>query len=273
MEVRDWQGRTGESWAAEWERTDRSFGGLTERLLTCSRDFPYRRAVDIGCGAGELSLALARGRPHSTVVGIDISPALIAVAQQRGGRLGNVRFVEADAASWRPNGTSPELVVSRHGVMFFDDPRAAFAHMAGYASEHANLLFSCFRDPAECPIFTEVAAQLPPAEGPPPDPRAPGPFAFADRDYVRDILADAGWSSVDFEAVDFAMIAGVGDDPVADAVAYWSSIGPASMRLAEMNDVVRQESIVRLREVARRNLRDGVVALKAAAWIVSARKA
>src|SRR5690606_8159356 len=140
MEVRDWPGRTGESWAAEWRRTDRSFGGLTERLLARCREFPYRRAVDIGCGAGELSLALARGRPHSTVTGIDISPALVDVAQRRGGRLNNVRFIEADAATWRPNGTSPELVVSRHGVMFFDDPRAAFANMAGYATESAGLL-------------------------------------------------------------------------------------------------------------------------------------
>ena len=63
MEVRDWQGRTGESWAAEWKRTDRSFGGLTERLLARTREFPLRDVVDIGCGAGELSVAVARGRP------------------------------------------------------------------------------------------------------------------------------------------------------------------------------------------------------------------
>lgn len=273
MEVRDWSGGTGESWAAEWQRTDRSFGGVTERLLARTRGLEFRRAVDIGCGAGELSLALARGRRDAEVVGVDISPALVAVARERGRHLANLEFVEADAADWRPRGKAPDLLVSRHGVMFFDDPQAAFANFAGLASADASLLFSCFRQPAECPFFTEVAAQLPVDEAPPPDPRAPGPFAFADRDFVRDILSDAGWSGVDFEPVDFAMIAGAGDDPVEDALAYWTAIGPAAIRLAGMNDVARQESIVRLREVARRNLRDGVVALKAAAWIVSARKA
>ena len=66
MEVRDWSGSTGESWAAEWQRTDRSFGGVTERLLARTRGLDFRRAVDIGCGAGELSLALARSRDEGT---------------------------------------------------------------------------------------------------------------------------------------------------------------------------------------------------------------
>ncbi|WP_305095720.1 class I SAM-dependent methyltransferase [Croceibacterium aestuarii] len=272
MDKSDWTGRAGKSWAAEWQRTDRSFGGLTERLLARSRDFPCNRAVDIGCGAGELSLALARGRPRITVTGVDISPDLVATARKRGAHLANVAFVEADAATWNPVGSAPDLVVSRHGVMFFSDPFAAFRNILDFAEPGANLLFSCFRPPAENPIFTEVAAQLPALDAPPADPHAPGPFAFADRDYTRSILESAGWSEVRFDAVDFAMVAGAGDDPVEDAIAYWTSIGPAAQRLGEMDDVSRQSSILRIRDLARRNCRDGVVALKGAAWIVTAHK-
>ena len=208
------------------------------------------------------------------VTGVDISPDLIAVARKRGERLANVSFIEADAATWQPeDGVHPNLVVSRHGVMFFSDPVAAFANIAGYCAPAANLLFSCFRPPAENPFFTEVAAQLPPLDEPPGDPRAPGPFAFADRDYTRSILEGGGWRDVRFEAVDFAMIAGAGDDPVEDAMAYWTSIGPAALRLAEVDDETRQECILRIRELARHNRFDGLVALKAAAWIVTAQRA
>ena len=270
MEVRDWQGRTGESWAAEWKRTDRSFGGLTERLLARPREFPLRDVVDIGCGAGELSVAVARGRPEAQVVGVDISPQLIAVAKERAAHHANVRFVEADAATWRPDdGLQPNFFMSRHGVMFFAEPTGAFANLASIAAPRANLLFSCFRDVRENPFFHELAALLP-APASPPDPRAPGPFAFSDRGYVTEILESAGWHDVRFEAHDFAMIAGAGDDPVDDAVSYFTRIGAAALALSEMDDVDRQTTLLRIRDFARENCRDGVVALRAATWIVTA---
>src|SRR5690554_3555364 len=80
----EWVGRTGDSWAAEWRRTDRSFTMLTERLLQRSRDTVFESALDVGCGAGELSLAMARSRPDCRVVGVDISPPLVATARERG---------------------------------------------------------------------------------------------------------------------------------------------------------------------------------------------
>jgi SAM-dependent methyltransferase len=269
----EWRGRTGEGWAAEWRRTDRSFGPLTERLLQRSREFAFREALDLGCGAGELSLALARGRPQCRVVGLDISPPLIEVARERGGYLVNVAFEVADAAEWHPpDGFAPDLLVSRHGVMFFDDPVAAFAHLAQLSAARAGLLFSCFRAPAENPFFTEVGRLVPPAD-PAPDPHAPGPFAFADPARVEAVLAAAGWTGIACEPFDLAMIAGAGEDPVEDAVAYFSRIGPGARAAAGMSADERERFHDRLRELARRNLHDNIVALRAATWIVTARKA
>jgi SAM-dependent methyltransferase len=268
----EWQGRVGASWAAEWRRTDRSFAPLTERLLQRSREFAFDSVLDVGCGAGELSLALARGRPRSRVVGVDISPQLVGTARERGAHLANASFEVGDAAVWRPGpGFAPDLLVSRHGVMFFDDPVGAFAHLAEIAAPGAGLMFSCFRAPAENPFFTEVGKLLPDA-GPPADPRAPGPFAFADPGYVEDLLARAGWGSLDFERFDLAMVAGAGADPVEDAVAYFSSIGPAARAAAEMAPDARERLIHGIRGVAARHLHDGLVALRAATWIVTARR-
>jgi hypothetical protein len=167
---------------------------------------------------------------------------------------------------------APNLLISRHGVMFFDDPVASFAHLADIAAPGAGLLFSCFRERGENPFFTETARLLPNVEAPPP-PGAPGPFAFADRSHVTNILGGAGWTQVAFEPLDFAMIAGGGENPVGDAVEYFSLIGPAARAASELTPEERARFLDRLRELARRNLYEGIVSLRAAAWIVTARRA
>ena len=267
-----WQGSQGASWADNWRRTDRSFGILTESLLTRLRGLHYRRVLDIGCGAGELSLAIVRNRSGVEVRGIDISPQLVEAAQTRAERFNNVAFICADAATWKPDDDfAPDQIVSRHGVMFFDDPVGAFANLAAVAAPSARLLFSCFRAPSLNPFMTEVARLLP---SPPqsPDPRAPGPFAFADASYVEQILSASGWTEITFAPVDFPMIAGGGEDPVADARNYFCTIGPAARALGELDEHERQALFAKLDALSERNCREGIVSLPAAAWMVTAKR-
>jgi len=269
---REWQGQTGTTWAEEYRRTDRSFGPLTDHLLALTRGFVFERVLDIGCGAGELSLAIARGRPDATVTGVDISPPLIAAAQGRGANLPNVSFELADAAQWQsPSASAPDLLVSRHGVMFFDQPPAAFANLAAQAAPGAGLMFSCFRAMEENPFFTQVVRLLPvpPERG---DPLAPGPFAFADATRVHNILAQSGWGQIALAPFDFPMIAGSGADAIAETIAYFARIGPAAQAAAAMDSSARERFFDRVRALAERHLHSGIVALPAAAWIVTARK-
>lgn len=272
--ISEWLGQSGRSWAEQWRRTDRGFSMLTERLLQRTREFDFGSMLDIGCGAGELSLAIARGRPQCRVVGVDISPPLVAAARERGAHHPDVVFELADAATWRPvEPFAPDLLVSRHGVMFFDDPPSAFANLRELAAPGAALMFSCFRGRELNPALTEASTLLPDPPPPPADPRAPGPFAFADRDYVEQILTRAGWSDLAVEAYDFAMIVGGGADPIEDSLAYFTTIGPAARAARELGEADREAFFGRLRDLARRNLREGIVSLRAAAWIVTARKA
>lgn len=273
MNADEWTGATGRSWADEWKRTDRSFSMLTEHLLDRVRSLDFARVLDVGSGAGELSLAIGRAYPAAQVVGVDVSSPLVEAASERGERRGNVSFACADAASWRPDPEFPaDLVVSRHGVMFFEDPPAAFRNITAIAAPEARLLFSCFRAPSENPFFTEVGALLPESATTPP-PGAAGPFAFADSGHVSAILEQGGWRDIAFEQYDFAMIAGAGSDPVADAVVYYSRIGPAARAMRELPADRHEEFQARLATLMARHCREGIVALPASTWVVTARKA
>jgi SAM-dependent methyltransferase len=264
----EWQAVIGKTWADNYRLTDRAFAGLTQRLLERIAEHPGHAVLDIGCGAGELALAIARARAGSQVLGVDVSADLVAAAQTRGESLGNVRFVEADAASWHDEAFAPDLLISRHGVMFFDDPVDAFAQIRATAKEGAALVCSCFRSPGENPWASDIARLL--ALPPTSDPRAPGPFAFADPGYVEDVLARAGWSAIGFEPVDFAYVAGTGEDPVEDAMQVFRRIGPAAAALRLLDGEAREQAEGWLRGWIEDHRSGNLVAFPAAAWIVSA---
>ena len=267
----EWQSRVGQNWAAMYRQTDRSFAGLTARLLERIERLPGDCVLDVGCGAGEVALAVARSRPQAQVTGIDLSADLIAVARERAGQRSNVALAAADATSFVPD-APPDLIVSRHGVMFFADPVAGLGHLRQIAAPAAELVFSCFRGAAENPWASAVGGLLSHSPPPPPADYAPGPFAFADTDFVRGVLSEAGWQDIGFEAVDYAYVAGQGDDPVADAEAFFARIGPFAQALRSAS-VDQQEGLrQRLRALLARYVNGDLVVFPAAAWIVSARR-
>ena len=271
----DWRNRVGRSWADNWQATDRSFGALTDRLLAIASQTEFAQALDIGCGAGELCQRLGRANASSRVIGVDVSQDLVAVARDRTAALPNVRIEHGDAADWQPGaGERPDLLVSRHGVMFFADPVAAFTHLRKLAAPKARLTFSCFRERSKNEWAQALASAVPATGEAPTDPRAPGPFAFGEGDYISEILAQSGWRNVTLERFDYAMIAGqVGaedDDPLDSALAYFLRIGPAASRIAALEGTTRTAAIARLRTILC-DYRDGDrIALPASAWIVTA---
>jgi SAM-dependent methyltransferase len=265
----EWQGAVGRSWAANAALTDRAFSGLTQRLLERLARIPASSILDIGCGAGELSLALGRARPAASVTGVDISPDLVDAARRRGSNLPNCAFVLSDAARWRAE-QSPELIVSRHGVMFFDDPVGAFEHIRGQSADGAEMVFTCFRDPTLNRWATGPLEVL--GLDSPVDPDAPGPFAFASEERVRSILLKSGWRDIVIDPVDFAFITGMGEDPVADALEFFSRIGPSARILRELDAGAREVAVEKLSRWVRQHRDATLVAFPAAAWMVSARK-
>lgn len=270
-DITEWRAGVGKAWAQSWQLTDRSFAGLTSRFLDMVHALPGQTILDIGSGAGELSLALARKRIDARVIGVDVSPDLITAAQQRAQGHPSVEFELGDAAIWQRPGFTPDLLVSRHGVMFFDDPVRAFSHLAHISAKKARLAFTCFRAPQENAWISGLAALIT-GGAPRVDPLAPGPFAFADSQRVSAILTAAGWSGVRIEPLDFAYVAGSGAEAVSDARAFFTRIGPLAAVLRAAEGQAREDLYLRLDHWLGQNCRDGLVAFPAAAWQVTARK-
>src|SRR6185503_20850430 len=163
---------------------------------------PGERIVDIGCGGGDTTLALAeRVQGHGFVLGVDVSRPLLQRATARAANTPEypVRFVEADAAGYAFERGSFDALFSRFGVMFFADPAAAFANLRRALKPGGRMAFVCWRSEGENPIMTvplTAAKKRIPVPPPPADPTAPGPFALADRARLERILQTAGFASI-----------------------------------------------------------------------------
>lgn len=267
-DIADWQGGVGRNWAVEWQRTDATFSELTPHLLAAIASEPGKRIVDIGCGAGEIAMAVAAARPDAQVIGIDVSPDLVVAARSRSIQAANVTFKLGDASVWTDPAGAPDLYVSRHGVMFFADPPAAFAHLAASAARDARLVFSCFRKPADNGWAAAIADILPKTEKSVAQPFAPGPFAFAEPEHVRSCLR--GWRDIVFSPIDFAYVAGTGPDAITEAMALFHRIGPAASALRTLPSGEREAFERRLLALVKAHHGGDRVTFPAAAWLVTA---
>ncbi len=120
-------------------------------------DWPCRIA-DIGCGGGATTLSILRCAPAGSVVnGFDISPALIASARERmKSEQRAIGFEVADVAAAPAPEAPYERLVSRFGVMFFDDPPAAFSNLLRWLAPGGRIAFAVWARPAENAWMTTV---------------------------------------------------------------------------------------------------------------------
>jgi SAM-dependent methyltransferase len=267
--VGEWGGQVGDVWAQEWQRTDRSFTELNARLFPMiSAMAPATgRAIDIGCGAAETAVSLAQTKPELDITGVDISPSLLEIARSRARGISNLKFVLGDAAAQAGSHAPFDLYYSRHGVMFFDDPVAAFTAFRHAASAEGRLIFSCFRDWSLNGFAYEIGNLTDDAA--PTD--APGPFAFASQDRVAGILSASGWCDAEAIEVDCDYIAGQGEDPVGDAMSFMQRIGPAARAIRLAGQERRPAIVDGLRRICEDHRQGDYVLFPAAMWIWTAR--
>lgn len=269
-QIEYWNGRAGQTWVEAHHHLDRLLAPISAALLERAAARNSERAIDVGCGCGGTTLALATHGAH--VWGIDISAPMLEEAAARAAGLENVRFSRADAAA-HPFSPEHDLLLSRFGIMFFSDPYAAFTNLRTALRPEGRLCFVCWQQPrANAWIALAGSAVQPflPAPEAQADPRAPGPFAFADPDYLRDILTHAGFDDVDIAPLTPTLHVA---DSLDEAVYFMQKIGPLARALAELDADTAREAEHAVRRVLGEHVTDSGLDLGAACWLVHARAA
>jgi SAM-dependent methyltransferase len=276
-QVADWNGQSGERWVAHQARLDARLAVFGQAAIEAAAPATGERVLDVGCGAGASSLALAaRVGAGGQVLGVDISEPLISRARARAAQDTQVLFRVADASSAELPEGAFDILFSRFGVMFFDDPTKAFAHKRRALKPGGRVAFVCWRGVAEndwmrLPMGA-IMGIVPPTT--PPDPEAPGPFSFGDPRRVARILTAAGFTDIALAPFDASVPLGEGgtrDAAIDDAVKMTLEVGPLSRALADQPDDIRARASAAVRAAFAGRPGERSVMIDGAAWIVMAR--
>lgn len=268
QQAQAWNGAGGRAWVESQELLDRLFEPLEKLLL----EDVSGRVLDVGCGAGATTLAIARALgPAGHCTGVDISEPMIAAARSRAEREGSKASFECgNAQTFEFGAVGFDRIVSRFGVMFFDDFVQAFGNLRRAAAPGARLRLITWREPAENPfmrVAVHAAAPVLP-EMKPPDPDAPGQFGLADAARTERILRESGWEQIEIRPMNFACTF-----PEAELVGYFTRLGPVGLALSEADEETRARVIEAVRPAFNPYVHGSEVRFDAACWVVSARAA
>lgn len=268
-----WNSAVADRWARRQAEIDAMMAPFTDALLGAANLGPEGpwRILDVGCGSGETSL-LAAEIGHE-VTGLDVSTSLLELARVRATKSGDgsTSFFLGDASRMLID-PSFDLIMSRFGVMFFDDPAKAFANLAKMTKIGGRIVFVCWRAPQQNQWVTlpmsalDGLAQAKGAnvvDG-------PGPFSFANPDKVRAILSGAGFSDIKITPFDGEMAMGK-PRGIEAAAAYIGEIGPAARVIADLPKELRPQVIARLEAAVTPLMRGDCLVLQGGVWVVEAR--
>jgi SAM-dependent methyltransferase len=266
-----WNGLAGQRWTEQQDVLDRALAAYGRAILERAVVRPGEHVLDIGSGCGATSLALSDAVGLTgNVLGVDISARMLARARERAEGRPNLIFLEGDASSLEFS-RKFELLFSRFGVMFFEDPVAAFGHLRNAAVRGGRLAFVCWRAYEDNPWASlpvdAVRHLVPDVTLPTGD--SPGPYAFADPAKVQRILSSAGFGDIAIDRFDADVVLGEGE--LDEAVEFAVRGGPAARLLAAASPDVQARARDAVRRVLEPLRTATGFALPGSGWLVTAR--
>jgi len=265
-----WNDTAGRAWVELQKTLDRVLKPFEDLLVEAVAARGARHVLDVGCGTGSTTLAMAEQiGADGSCVGIDISEPMIALARERA-ELANAapRFVCADAQTHAFEPARFDLIVSRFGVMFFDDVVRAFANLRRAAKPGGELQAIAWRPAAENPFMTTAERTAAPflPQMPARRPDEPGQFALADRERVHAILQNSGWAAIDIQPLDVECVL-----PTHELETYFTRLGPLGRVLKQLDEPTRARIIEAVRAAFEPYVHGAEVRFTAACWLIVAR--
>ena len=267
-----WNGQESVHYVDHADRHDRQLEPVTRLILEAADIGPDDAVLDIGCGCGAMALVAARRARR--VVGLDISDPLVRVARSRVEVADHERaeFIVGDAQIHEFDDGEFDVVVSQFGLMFFDDPAAAFANMHRSLRPGGRLTFACWRDLGDNdwlrPVVRAVEAHadvpdLGGMEG------GGGMFAFKHDDEVADLLTVAGFTDVAVDPVSPRLLIG-GGGSVDDSTGFLLGLGIVRGLLGRLDDEQRVVAESSIRDELERHHDEDGVRLGSGVWLATA---
>ena len=274
-----WNGRAGESWVRHNSLLEQLLAEPGRECMNLLPLTPAMQILDVGCGCGNQTLELAaRLDASSTVIGVDISEPMLGLARELKAANDNalsaeVQFALGDASEPLFDEASFDAIYSRFGVMFFEEPVAAFSALRNSLKPGGKLGFVCWREPKLNPFFNapmEAALTVLPAPAPS-APGAPGPFGLADDNVIQTTLRLAGFKDVSVAPLNLTLSVGA-ETPFDALFEELIQIGPAAALIAQSDPSLKEKA----REAVYNRLTDFYasgqgVSFDANFWLVTAR--
>lgn len=273
-QIEFWNAEAGAKWSDFNPQLDRMMAPISAVVMERAAPQAGEQVLDIGCGCGDTTLALARRvAPGGAVTGVDVSAPMLATARRRAAEAGlAITLLNADAETHDLGTAQFDLAFSRFGVMFFNNSQAAFANIAGALRPGGRLTFVCWRAAALNPWVAIPMAAVRPLvpDFVPPDPQAPGPFAFADFERVDGILAAAGFQGVTVDSQELVLNVGEGGlDACVDRIL---TLGPVSRLLREADEATVAAAAEAVHDAVAPYHTGETLELSSAVWIVGGRR-
>lgn len=274
LAAHDWAGAAGTRWLAQLDPFESMIEPIGKALIAQAAYTADEMVVDVGCGGGWTTRQIAAAVGYTGfALGLDISADLVATASERATRAGltNIRFEQGDAATVVPAEAPFDCLFSRFGSMFFPEPYPAFANLRRMLRKGGRLDIAVWAPIADNPWQHSIMAIIKKhIDLPAPRPRAPGPFALGDQDYVIGLLQSAGFSDIKFDDwTGDQHVGGPNSDPesaacfVLDGMHIGDLVQPSG---AEVRAVIHRSLV----ELFERNCDANGVRMGAKAWLVNA---
>jgi SAM-dependent methyltransferase len=267
-----WDGHEGEVWTEHADRYERASWRHWQRFLDAGLIADDSDVLDIGCGTGKATRDVAALASRGSVLGVDLSAAMLQRAREesRAAGLTNVTYEQADAQVHPFAAGAFDVAMSSFGAMFFSDPVAAFTNIGRGVRPGGTLALLAWRELHRNEWLVGLRAAL--AMGrqlPEPPPDAPTPFSLAEPDRVRGILGPAGFTDVGFEPIDEPIEVGTDVD---DAFAFTQVMGIVEGLTSDLDVDTKAEAMDNIRKLLAEHATSDGVLLGTSAWLITARK-